>query len=120
MLGFMKNIALAVLILVTGCCSNSHKATGTSGAVVAWDKVQVYYSMPENAKVIGSVYANSFNGTPPNSLGGAPLNQNTGNSLDTLKQQAANLGANGVVVNSSDANGLNNAALAGKAIFVSP
>jgi hypothetical protein len=116
----MKNIALAVLILVTGCCSNSHKANGTSGAVVAWDKVQVYYSMPDNAKVIGTIYANSFNGTTGNTFGGAPPNQNTGNALDTLKQQAANLGANGIVINPSDEKGVNNTDLAGKAVFVSP
>jgi hypothetical protein len=108
----MKNLLLAVLVLITGCCTGSHQAKGTAQPVVAWDKVNVYYSMPPNAKFIGTIYAHSFSdGTLP---------PTTGDALGTLKKEAAKLGANGVVVNPTDENFLNSAELDGKAIFVAP
>jgi streptogramin lyase len=108
----MKSLALAVLILITGCSTSSHKVTGMLRPATASDKIWVYYSMPQSAKVIGTIYADSFNG--------ATLQQASSNALEKLKMEAAKLGANGIVVNPSDEQALDGAELDGRAIFVEP
>jgi len=108
----MKNLWLAVLIVITGCASSSHKVTGTLAPATSWDEIKVYYSLPANAKVIGTIYADSFSG--------ATYEQASGDALDKLKREAAKLGANGIVINPSDDKVLSGAELDGKAIFVSP
>ena len=113
----MKNLSLVVLILIAGGC-NLHQVAPTTQSTVAWDKIYVYYSMPEHARVLGTVYANANNGSGLENVPTSP--PNTAEVLNKLKMAAAKLGANGVVVHPTDENYLSSAELDGKAIIVSP
>jgi uncharacterized protein YbjQ (UPF0145 family) len=109
----MKNLVLAVLMLVTGCVTSSHHVTGTIRAAIPQDEVKVYDTMPENSKAIGTVSVTSFQSMPwEDAYVGA---------LEELKMEAGKLGANGLVIidygNPND-NELDGATIDGKAIFV--
>jgi hypothetical protein len=108
----MKNLALAVLVFITGCTTSSHKVTGTLRPEVPAKAVKVYYALPANAQVIGLVSADSF--------GGVDLEQATDDAVNKLKTQAGRLGANGVFINGSGDKPLSGAKVSGEAIYVSP
>jgi hypothetical protein len=108
----MKNFALAVLILVAGCTTSSHKVTGTLRPQVPPDEVKVYGTMPKHAQVIGIVSADSF--------GGVDLQQATDDAVVRLKAQAGRLGANGIFINGLQDKPLSGVKVNAEAIFVSP
>lgn len=108
----MKNLTLAVLVLLTGCATSSHKVTGSLRAEVPVTDVKVYYVMPANSQLIGLVTADSF--------GGVDLQQATEDAVNKLKMQAGRLGANGVFINGTASKPLSGAKVNGEAIFVSP
>ena len=111
----MKNLTLALVVLVVGgvgCSTSSHKATGDLHPAVTAESVTVYYAMPANAKVIGTVTSDSY--------GGLDLKQASATAVTKLQEQAAKLGANGIFVNESADKPLDGAVLTGQAIFVSP
>lgn len=108
----MKNFTLAVLVLITGCATSSHKVTGALRPEVPAADVKVYYVMPANYQLIGLVTADSF--------GGVNLQQATEDAVNKLKTQAGRLGANGVFINGTADKPLSGAKVNGEAIFVSP
>jgi hypothetical protein len=108
----MRNLALAVLVLVTGCTTGSHKVTGTLHPQIPAEEVTVYSKMPAHAEVVGMVSADSF--------GGVDLQQATGDAVLKLKAEAGRLGANGILINGLQDRPLGGAKVNAEAIFVSP
>ncbi|MBX9872495.1 MAG: hypothetical protein K2X75_10895 [Burkholderiaceae bacterium] len=86
--------SLSLLILLSlfiqGCASGSAVVTGTKREPISADQVQIYLEPPKDYEVIGLVSASSDAGwTEQGSLDYA---------VDELKQQAAKIGANGVLL----------------------
>jgi hypothetical protein len=108
----MKNLTLAVLVLLVGCTTSSHKVTGDLRPSVPPDAVTIYSVMPAHARVIGTVAAESY--------GGIDLQQATTDAIDRLKIQAGHLGANGLFMDISQDKPLSGAKVSGEAIYVSP
>jgi hypothetical protein len=109
---FRQALTLAVLVLLSGCATSSHKVTGTLRPEVPPDTVKIFHAMPPHAQVIGVVTADSF--------AGVDLKQATDDAISKLKDQAGKLGANGLVINVSQDKPLSGAELTGQAIYVSP
>jgi hypothetical protein len=108
----MKNLALAVLVLVTGCTTGSHKVTGKLRPQIPAEEVTVYSKMPAHSTVVGMISADSF--------GGVDLQQATGDAVNKLKAEAGRMGANGVFINGLQDRPLSGAKVNAEAIFVSP
>lgn len=108
----MKNYALAVLILTAGCATGSHQVTGQLRPAVSPADVMVYYSLPANSKIIGTVSAGSF--------GGVTFQDASDYALAKLKLEAGNMGANGIILEYLDNKALGGAKLKGQAIYVAP
>jgi uncharacterized protein YbjQ (UPF0145 family) len=108
----VKYIILAVLALVAGCTSGTHKGTGVSGRAISPDRVAVYYSSPAHSKTIGEVSAHSFGGLIFQDAGDDAVNE--------IRLQAGKLGANGVVLYNFDTAPVYGAHVRGEAILVSP
>jgi hypothetical protein len=108
----VKNVALAVLMMVAGCTTGSHKVTGTLRPATFANQIVVYYQMPPHSKIIGRVSADSY--------GGVTLQNASDDALDQLKLEAGKLGANGIVLDNSNDQALGGAQVRGNAIFVSP
>lgn len=90
-------LSSALLILVAlaigGCASGSAIVTGTVRAPISADQVTLYLEPPEEFETVGLVNASSDSGwTEQGSVDYA---------IQELKQQAAKLGANGVLLDSS-------------------
>jgi hypothetical protein len=103
---------LSGLILAAGCASGTHTVTGRLRPQVDSDTVVVYQSFPAHARIIGTVSAVSYHGLT--------LAQADADALNILKQQAAGLGANGIVISNVDDQPLEGARNSAKAIFVYP
>jgi hypothetical protein len=89
----VKNIALISVLLLVGCASGSSGSSIVVGEVrEAIDSSQVvqFFELPENYQLIGIV-------TAPGDEG---LNQQgtVDHAVEELKNQAAKLGANGIVI----------------------
>ena len=108
----MKYLTLAVLVLLAGCATSSHKVTGTLRPEVPPDAVKIFHAVPPNAQVIGTVTADSF--------AGIDLKQATADAVSKLQAQAGKLGANGLFIDATQDQALSGAKLAGEAIYVSP
>ena len=108
----MKNLALAAAVLVTGCVSSSHTVTGRVSPELAPGAVEIYHTLPANARVIGTVSASSY--------AGVSLQQATDGALARLKDEAGRLGANGIYLNTSHDLPMSGVNASGVAIFVSP
>lgn len=108
----MKTVALAVLVIVAGCTTGSHKVTGAMRPAASADLVRVYYQIPPGSQIVGRVYAGSY--------GGMTLQNANTKALAQLKLEAGKLGANGVVLDNLDDVALDGARVRGNAIFVSP
>jgi uncharacterized protein YbjQ (UPF0145 family) len=108
----VKYIILALLTLVAGCTSGTHKTTGVNGPAISADQVLVYYSSPSHSKTVGEVSAHSFGGLIFQDAGDDALNE--------IRLQASKLGANGVVLYNFDAVPMWGAYVRGQAILVSP
>jgi len=82
-------VGLAMLAFA-GCASGSAIVTGTARTPVAADQVKIYIEPPSEYEVIGIVNASSDAGWTEQ----ASMNY----AVEELKKQAANLGANGVLL----------------------
>ena len=89
----MKNLLLCALLVVTGCATGSHIITGRARPMTSPAAVKIYSQMPTGAEVIGSVTVNNPNGFSHEFGSG---------DTDTLKAEAAKMGANGLVIGSSE------------------
>ncbi len=107
----VKYLILAVLTLVAGCTTGTHKVTGVIGPAISPDRVVVYYSTPAGSKTIGQVTAQSF--------GGLTYQDASDDALQEIRRQAGTLGANGVVIHDWDTAPLCGAQVRGEAILVS-
>jgi hypothetical protein len=86
-------LAIAVFA-ITGCASGSAIVTGTKRAPIPSEQVRLYLDPPADFEVIGIVSASSDAGlTEQGSVDYA---------IKELKNQAANLGANGLLLVSTD------------------
>jgi hypothetical protein len=84
---------LAASLALSACASGTAIATGTARPPTTADQVQIYLEPPANYEVIGLVTANSRTGfTPQQSLNYA---------LAEIRDQAAALGGNGVLIDSA-------------------
>ena len=84
-------IAATLFVLMTsGCTTSDVIMTGASRPAVSPDQVQFYLRAPEKYQSIGLVTASS-NSTP---IRGS----NKKRALEELKQKAAQLGANGIIL----------------------
>lgn len=108
----MKNFALLVLIFAAGCATGSHQVTGLLRPAVSPDAVVIYYSMPVNSKIIGTVSASSF--------GGLTFQNATDYALAKLKKETGDIGANGIVLEYLNNKALGGAKVKGQAVFVAP
>jgi len=106
----MKNLALAVAVLATGCVSSSHTVTGRVSPELAPGAVEIYHALPANARIIGTVSASSY--------AGVSLQQATDGAVTRLKEEAGRLGANGIYLNVSQDKPLSGVNASGVAIFV--
>jgi hypothetical protein len=91
----MKKLALLmfVLVVLSGCATGSALVTGTKRTPLEPNQVTIYLEKPLNYEVIGIVNASSDSGwTEQGSLDYA---------VKELKNQAAKLGANGVLLEST-------------------
>ena len=88
----MKAIYAIVLslLLLSACASGSHILTGHKRAPIKSNEVSLYSEPPEKYEVIGIVKASSGSGW--SQQGDMDL------AVEELKNQAASLGANGVIL----------------------
>ena len=91
MVTFTKNLIILLLaISIVACASGSSIVTGTKRSPLAPEQVKLYLEAPKKYEVIGIVNASSDAGwTEQNSVDYA---------VEELKNQAAKLGANGVLL----------------------
>lgn len=114
----MKKLFVALIFVLTGCASGSHILIGNVRQPIPVSEVKVYLDEPEKYEVIALVRGESVSGWTQQ--------QDTNNALNTMKEEAAKLGANGVILtNVSEGTGSligssmsNKADLSGKAIYV--
>ena len=86
-------LMLGILIVLSGCATGSALVTGTKRTPLDPTQVKIYLEKPLNYEVIGIVNASSDSGwTEQGSLDYA---------VKELKNQAAKLGANGVLLEST-------------------
>ncbi len=88
----MKNIhfILLILFILTSCASGSHILTGQKRPPLEPSTVKLYVEPPEQYEVIGIVHASSDSGwTQQGDMDYA---------VSELKNQAAKLGANGIIL----------------------
>ena len=84
---------LAAMLLIGGCASGSSIVTGQKRAPIDPAQVKVLLQMPPNHEVIGLVQSKS--------MGGMTEQDRQNYALDELKKQAADIGANAVVLNTA-------------------
>lgn len=104
-----KNILLtgsALLILASGCATDVHQSNASRGTV------KIYSTMPAHSKVVGTVSATSFHGIT--------LEQAHQDALTTLKTEASQLGANGIVFSHFDDQPMEGVKANAQAVYVSP
>jgi hypothetical protein len=106
---FILCFLVCVTLAITACATGSAIVTGNTRDPVAPEQVRIYLEPPADFEVIGLVSASSEAGwTEQGSLDYA---------TEELKNQAAKLGANGVLLVSSGYRGYAKT-IQGKAIFV--
>ena len=89
----MKYIFLLVIFLLAGCASGSSIVVGEVREPIEPSQVKLYLEIPETYEIIGIVTASSDAGwTEQGSVDYA---------VEELKNQAAKLGANGVLIEST-------------------
>jgi hypothetical protein len=89
----MKYIFLFAILLLAGCASGSSIVVGEVREAIDPNQVKLYLEIPETYEVIGIVTASSDAGwTEQGSVDYA---------VEELKNQAARLGANGVLIEST-------------------
>jgi hypothetical protein len=98
----------AMVLICSGCTTGSHIVTGNSRPAFTPDAVKLYAAPPEKYEIIGLVNAG---------LNNQAGQGDTDNTLKELKKQAAQIGANGVVLTTFFGVG-NVTSISGMAIFV--
>lgn len=81
---------VAAMALLGGCASSSKVVTGTVGTPIDPSEVRVFMQMPDGAEEVAHIEAKSglsFGGSSENNA-----------AVERLKKEAAELGANGVVL----------------------
>ena len=90
----MKTSSIAVLIVclltLVGCATGSSIVTGQKRAPIDFNLVKLYLETPDNYETIGLVKASSDAGWSEQ--------DSVDYAIEELKKQAANLGANGVLL----------------------
>jgi len=86
----MKNIYLIAVLLLAGCASGSSIVVGEVREPIDSSQVVQYFKFPENYELIGIVTAPSDAGLTEQVSGGR--------AVEELKNQAAKLGANGILI----------------------
>ncbi|WP_067218574.1 hypothetical protein ACPUEK_11385 [Marinomonas gallaica] len=87
-----KGLSLcASAILLTACASGSHVVTGTQRAAIDVEVVKVYSEAPKTEyEVVGSIEASSSRGMTQQGR--------MDSAIEALKEEAAEIGANGIIV----------------------
>lgn len=107
----VKLARVLLLVFSAGCAATNQEVAGTGRAPISPDAVKVYPVAPVDSKTVGTVSVVSFYGITVQQLHDDVLNK--------LKTEAAGMGANGVVIESSDEAPLSGAKATATAIFVS-
>jgi len=90
---FIKYIYLLAILFLAGCASGASIVVGEVREPINPSQVKLYLEIPENYEIIGIVTASSDAGwTEQDSVNYA---------VEELKNQAAKLGANGVLIEST-------------------
>lgn len=85
-------LALAAILVCAGCSTSSHVLIGTARPPISPESVRVYRQPPPKYEEIATI-----NATSQGSLA-LTSQQNMDKALQRLKQEAARLGANGIVL----------------------
>jgi len=88
------SVAITLAAILSGCSTSSHVLVGTPRPAISPDDVRVYTQPPPQYEPIGHVDATSQGSL---ALTGQ---QNMDKAIARLKQEAANLGANGILLES--------------------
>jgi hypothetical protein len=89
----MKNIYLITLLFLVGCASGSSIVVGEVRESIDSSDVMQFFEFPENYELIGIVTAPSDADLTEQNSGG--------HAVEELKIQAAKLGANGIIIEST-------------------
>jgi hypothetical protein len=85
-------VAIALGLLLAGCATSSHVLVGTARAPISPDQVTVYLQPPPRYEEIATIDATSRGSLTITSQ------QNMDKAIARLKQEAARLGANGILL----------------------
>lgn len=89
----MKHLPLILALALAGCATSSHVLTGAARPAIAPDQVKVYTAAPpgryEQIAVIDAISSQSFAVTSQ---------QKSDKVIARLKEEAAKLGANGIIL----------------------
>ena len=102
-------IALAVAAVLAGCTTPSAVIVGTPRPALAVEAVRVYDTAPPGAEVIARISAVGQ---------GLTYNGAAQNALAVLKKRAAALGANGLVIDTSEQRIWEGHLISARAVFV--
>lgn len=105
-------LTLCLALCLTGCVRGTHIVTGKQRPSVPTEAVQLYPTAPDHYEIIGVVNARAR---------GSGQTQ-TDRATRELKHQASLIGANGIILNPIEHNGLagRKLNLSGQAIYVLP
>jgi hypothetical protein len=84
--------AIVVCLLMSACAASSHVLVGTARPPISPDQVKVYLQPPPRFEEVATIDANS-RGTPV-----FTDQRKMDRAIARLKQEAANLGANGIIL----------------------
>ena len=91
---YIKSIfALSIAIIMAGCASSSHVIVGKTRAPLSPEEVRLYSKPPANYEEIAIVDSSSKNSWAVTDQGKIDV------AIQRLKEQAASLGANGILIN---------------------
>lgn len=88
----MKKLLLAMLVVALAGCASSHVLVGTARAPIKPDQVKVYLQPPAKYETIALLEANDMGAN------GFSQQSRTNKVMKRLKKEAADLGANGIVL----------------------
>lgn len=110
------NFCVGGTLLLAACSGGSAIVTGTPRKALESSEVKLYLTPPPHYTVIGIVDAHSNRGIYEGS------EAKMKNAIEALKEQAASVGANGVLLNSQDQSSWIShvVTLTGTAIYVPP
>ncbi len=88
----MKSLIALAIVLLTACTTGSFISTGTIRDSIEPDQVKIYADPPTQYETIGLVEASAARGIDNKNRNG------TQRAIDELKKQAAQAGANGLLL----------------------